>query len=133
MPSGSGPGSTTASRCTCASSRASSAMARGCRCCPELPRSSGGSWRGRTRSSGSSPETSKRARALGHDVTFDRMTIIGDTPLDVECARGCGAVAVAVATGQHPADELVTCEPDLLFGDLADVDRVVALLTNGGS
>src|SRR2546422_498232 len=74
----------------------------------------------------------ERARALGHDVTFDRMTIIGDTPLDVECARGCGAVAVAVATGQHPADELVMCEPDLLFGDLADVDRVVALLTNGG-
>jgi phosphoglycolate phosphatase len=78
------------------------------------------------------PIARERARALGHDVTFDRMTIIGDTPLDVECARGCGAVAVAVATGQHPADELVTCEPDLLFGDLADVDRVVALLTNGG-
>jgi len=78
------------------------------------------------------PIARNRARALGHDVTFDRITIIGDTPLDVECARGCGAVAVAVATGQHPADELVTCEPDLLFGDLADVDRVVALLTNDG-
>src|SRR5438093_5251100 len=74
----------------------------------------------------------ERARALGHDVTFDRMTIIGDTPHDVECARGCGAVAVAVATGQHPVDELATRQPDVLFGDLADVDRVVALLTNGG-
>jgi len=72
----------------------------------------------------------ERARALGHDFTFDRITIIGDTPLDVECARGCGAVAVAVATGQHPSDELATCGPDLLFGNLADVDRVVALLTD---
>ena len=73
-----------------------------------------------------------RARALGHEFTFDRITIIGDTPLDVECARGCGAVAVAVATGQHLADELATCGPDLLFSDLADVDRVVARLVDGG-
>ena len=75
------------------------------------------------------PIARERARALGHDVTFDRITIIGDTPLDVECARGCGALAVAVATGQHPAHELATCEPDLLFDDLADVDRVVLLLS----
>ena len=71
----------------------------------------------------------ERARALGHDFTFDRITIIGDTPLDVECARSCGAVAVAVATGQHPTGELASCKPDLLFGDLADVDRAVSLLT----
>jgi len=70
----------------------------------------------------------ERARALGHEFTFDRITIIGDTPLDVACARGCGAVAVAVATGQYPVDELATCRPDLLFSDLADVERVVAHL-----
>jgi len=70
-----------------------------------------------------------RARALGYDFTFDRITIIGDTPLDVECARSCGAVAVAVATGQHPTDELACCKPDHLFSSLADVDRVVSLLT----
>jgi phosphoglycolate phosphatase len=75
----------------------------------------------------------ERARALGHDFAFDRITIIGDTPLDVDCARGCGAVAVAVATGQHPADELASCRPDVLLGDLGDVDRVVALLTGGGA
>ncbi len=72
-----------------------------------------------------------RARTLGHDFAFDRITIIGDTPLDVECARGCGAVAVAVATGQHPLDELATCKPDVLFSNLADVERVVARLADG--
>jgi hypothetical protein len=36
---------------------------------------------------------------------------------------------VAVATGQHPTDELASCKPDLLFGNLADVDRIVSLLT----
>lgn len=70
-----------------------------------------------------------RARALGYDFPFDRITIIGDTPLDVACARSCGAVAVAVATGQHPTDELASCQPDHLFSSLADVDRVVSLLT----
>jgi phosphoglycolate phosphatase len=73
----------------------------------------------------------ERARALGHDFAFDKITIIGDTPHDVECARCCGATAVAVATGQHPAADLATCEPDMLFSDLADVDRVVARLADG--
>jgi phosphoglycolate phosphatase len=75
----------------------------------------------------------ERARALGHDFSFDRITIIGDTPHDVECARCCGATAVAVATGQYRADQLSSCEPHLLFDDLADVDRVVALLTDARS
>jgi phosphoglycolate phosphatase len=71
----------------------------------------------------------ERARALvGQDVPFERVTIIGDTPLDVDCARGCGAVAVAVATGQYPRAELAACTPDLLFGDFSDVDDVVRAL-----
>jgi len=59
------------------------------------------------------------------------VTIIGDTPLDVACARGCGAVAVAVATGQYTVEELASHRPDMLFADLADVDRVVARLADG--
>ena len=71
----------------------------------------------------------ERARALvGSDVPFDRVTIIGDTPLDVDCARGCGAVAVAVATGQYPRAELAACTPDLLFGDFSNVPDVVRAL-----
>ena len=30
-----------------------------------------------------------------------------------------------------PVEELATCRPDLLFSDLADVDRVVARLADG--
>src|SRR2546422_11018949 len=54
----------------------------------------------------------ERARALGHDFAFDRITIIRDTPHDVECARGCGAVAGAVATGPHPVDAPAACQAD---------------------
>jgi phosphoglycolate phosphatase len=68
-----------------------------------------------------------RAEALvGRAVPFDRVTIIGDTPLDIDCARACGAVAVAVATGNHPHAELDACAPDLLFADFADVDGALA-------
>lgn len=70
-----------------------------------------------------------RACALtGRAFPFERVTIIGDTPLDVDCARACGARAVVVATGQHTAAELAACRPDLLFPDFADVDRVLTSL-----
>jgi len=78
------------------------------------------------------PIARARARELvGHDFDFDRVTIIGDTPHDVDCARACGAVAVAVATGQYAMEELAACAPDLLFGDFSDVDGALAALTNG--
>jgi phosphoglycolate phosphatase len=71
-----------------------------------------------------------RARTLvGREFPFERVTIIGDTPLDVDCARACGALAVAVATGQHAPDELAACAPDLLFTDFADVPGALAALT----
>jgi phosphoglycolate phosphatase-like HAD superfamily hydrolase len=74
----------------------------------------------------------ERARVmLGHDIPFERVVIIGDTPLDVDCARACGAVAVAVATGHHASHELSACAPDLLFTDFSDVSGAVAALTAG--
>lgn len=44
--------------------------------------------------------------------------VIGDTPLDVKCARAIGAKAVAVATGWHDLEELAESKPDFLFADL---------------
>jgi len=72
-----------------------------------------------------------RAARLGLDVPFARMTIVGDTPLDVDCARACGAVAVAVATGFHPADALAASGPDHFFHDFGDVARALAVLAGG--
>jgi phosphoglycolate phosphatase-like HAD superfamily hydrolase len=70
-------------------------------------------------------------RVVGRRFAFEQVTIIGDTPLDVDCARACGAVAVAVATGFHPAEELAACGPDLFFPDFADVPAALAALTGG--
>lgn len=72
----------------------------------------------------------ERARHVaGHDFAFEQVTIIGDTPLDVDCARACGAVAVAVATGFHPPEDLKACAPDLFFTDFSDVAAALTALT----
>lgn len=68
-------------------------------------------------------------RVTGRRFAFEEVTIIGDTPLDVDCARACGAVAVAVATGFHAAADLEACAPDLFFSDFADVEATLAALT----
>jgi phosphoglycolate phosphatase-like HAD superfamily hydrolase len=69
------------------------------------------------------------AQDMGRDVPFARTTIIGDTPHDIDCARACGAVAVAVATGFYSRAELAVHGPDLLFDDFSDAEGVVAALT----
>ncbi|MHB1422207.1 MAG: HAD family hydrolase [Gemmataceae bacterium] len=46
--------------------------------------------------------------------------IIGDTPLDIRCARSIGARAVGVATGWHSLEILAEHHPDLLLADLSD-------------
>jgi phosphoglycolate phosphatase-like HAD superfamily hydrolase len=53
-------------------------------------------------------------------VRPDQVWVIGDTPLDVRCARAIGARAVAVATGWHSRAELCAHAPDHLFDDLSD-------------
>ena len=46
--------------------------------------------------------------------------VLGDTPLDVQCARAIGAKVLAVATGQHSLAELRAARPDAAFADLVE-------------
>jgi phosphoglycolate phosphatase-like HAD superfamily hydrolase len=62
----------------------------------------------------------------------ERIWVIGDTPLDVRCARAIGARAVAVATGWHTREELDEHRPDLLLTDLADPAPLLACWEGGG-
>lgn len=57
----------------------------------------------------------------------DRVYVVGDTPLDIRCARWIGARAVAVATGMHPLEELAEHQPDLLLPDLVGGEALLAL------
>jgi phosphoglycolate phosphatase len=67
------------------------------------------------------------ARAASHHGrTFDpsRVTIIGDTPHDIDCAKAHGCRAIGVGTGPYAPDRLHACGADLAVGDLSDVVAV---------
>ncbi len=66
-------------------------------------------------------------RHLNRPIDVNRLWIIGDTPLDVRCARSIGARAVAVATGLHTVEQLAESKPDLLLADLSDAAPLLAL------
>jgi len=68
-------------------------------------------------------------RHVGRAIDPADVWVIGDTPLDVKCARAIGAKAVVVATGWHHHDELVACNPDHLLPDFTHAGE---LLTEWG-
>ena len=72
-------------------------------------------------------EALAEVRRLNGTVHAKRIWVVGDTPLDVRCARAIGARAVAVATGWHSLDELAAAQPDLLLPDLSDPAPLLAL------
>lgn len=55
--------------------------------------------------------------------------VIGDTPLDISCARTIGVNVLAVATGHHPVEELESHQPDLLLSTLATPGLMNRLMT----
>ncbi|MEE2807947.1 MAG: HAD hydrolase-like protein [Verrucomicrobiota bacterium] len=59
-----------------------------------------------------------------HDLELSRsqVTVIGDTPKDIYCARAMGAQAVAVSSGSISYEELEDYDPDLLFKDFTDYE-----------
>ncbi len=61
----------------------------------------------------------RNGRARGRPLLSGVM-VIGDTVHDISCARSINAFAVAVPTGNTPAEELRAAGPDLLLDDLSD-------------
>ena len=65
---------------------------------------------------------------IGPHVLPERIWVIGDTPLDVQCARAIGARVAAVATGVHTYEQLLETSPDLAVRDLADPSAFLDML-----
>jgi phosphoglycolate phosphatase len=54
--------------------------------------------------------------------------VIGDTPLDIACAKFSLARSIGVATGMHSVDELRSAGADVVFADLSDTGSVLRAL-----
>ncbi|KAL2852256.1 hypothetical protein BJX68DRAFT_275060 [Aspergillus pseudodeflectus] len=62
-----------------------------------------------------------KLRAIdGQNFQGSKVIIVGDTPLDIECARQAGCAVVAVASGNYGLDELAVLEPDHACMRLSD-------------
>jgi phosphoglycolate phosphatase len=69
-----------------------------------------------------------RAASPRHEASAGDVWVIGDTPLDIRCARAIGARVLAVATGVHTSQELADSNPDALLDDLSNTRELLALL-----
>jgi phosphoglycolate phosphatase len=63
------------------------------------------------------------------NVDFQRVVVIGDTPLDVDCGKANGCYTLAVATGPYSVEQLAAHGPDAVAPDLTDTERWVEWLT----
>ena len=53
------------------------------------------------------------------DINYKDCIVIGDTPLDVECAKPFGATAVAVSTGPYSYESLLETKADYVLRDMS--------------
>ena len=65
------------------------------------------------------------AKGIGMD--YHDCIVVGDTPLDVQCAKPYGATSIAVATGPYSYNELLQTDADYVVKDLS---RAISLFTS---
>jgi phosphoglycolate phosphatase-like HAD superfamily hydrolase len=71
------------------------------------------------------------SRARESDVVITsnvEAIVVGDTPLDVQCAIVGGARSVAVCTGSYGEYELREAGADSVLPDLTDPERFIRLI-----
>jgi phosphoglycolate phosphatase-like HAD superfamily hydrolase len=61
------------------------------------------------------------SRLLKEQLNGEQVLVIGDTQLDIRCARAIGAKVLAVATGTVPMEELESHRPEWAVKDLSEL------------
>jgi phosphoglycolate phosphatase-like HAD superfamily hydrolase len=58
---------------------------------------------------------------LEEELAGDEVLVIGDTPLDIACARAIGAKVIAVGTGMYRPKDLLPLQPDWAVDNLENI------------
>jgi phosphoglycolate phosphatase-like HAD superfamily hydrolase len=67
----------------------------------------------------------RAAEAGAKSLPPDRVVVIGDTPLDIDCASAHGARSIGVATGPYDREALTRAGAALAVETLEDVEALV--------
>ena len=70
----------------------------------------------------------KASRRRGFSFPAADTWVVGDTELDIACARANGFRAMAVDSGWVPRDHLVEARPDAIVSDFTDVAAILRTL-----
>jgi len=72
------------------------------------------------------PIAVERLREMtGIDIGYNDCIVVGDTQLDVECAKPFGAISVAVATGPYQYESLLETGADYVLRDLLHAIEII--------
>jgi phosphoglycolate phosphatase-like HAD superfamily hydrolase len=64
----------------------------------------------------------------GHRFSNKEIVIIGDTPNDIHCGRHLNVRVIAVATSNYSIEVLRAENPDFVFRDLTDTNKVMSAI-----
>ena len=70
----------------------------------------------------------KAEKALNRTVKKKELVIIGDTPLDISCAKEGDIESIGVASGLYPRLDLEKAGADLVISSLEEKDKVLEFL-----
>lgn len=70
---------------------------------------------------------------LGRKVPLADLVIIGDSPLDVACAKAGGIQSIAVGAGPYSSEELRAAGADLVVDSLKEQESIINFLSSHGA
>ena len=60
------------------------------------------------------------------ELQASEITLVGDSPFDIQAAKSVGMLSICVSTGSHLREELDAAGADLVFDDLHQVSRWIS-------
>jgi pyrophosphatase PpaX len=63
-------------------------------------------------------------------VTSDKIIVVGDNPIDFECAKQLNALTVALLNDRHTKDELLNSGANYTIENLLDILQIIEAIDN---